>query len=113
MYSSTSPASRPPNGNSEKSEYTTAETSTAFAGVPRASVRASALGKRPSCASTRGIREYTSSRALNSANADSMPASATHTPSHPPTTVRASPGHAPSVQAVQSVSASTGMIVRK
>src|SRR2546422_1068002 len=37
LYSSTSPASSPPNGNSANTEYTTAETSTALRGVPRAS----------------------------------------------------------------------------
>src|SRR5207244_4433263 len=86
-----------------------AETSTALAGVPRASVAASAPGKRPSCASTNGMREYTSSSALNSANALTIPATASQRPSHGPTTRVARSGHAPSVHAVHGVSASTGI----
>ncbi len=109
MYKRTSPASSPPNGNSANTEYTTAETSTALRGVPRASVAASALGRSPSCASTSGMREYTSSSALNSANALTIPATASQLPSHGPATRAARSGHAPSLHAVQGVSASTGM----
>src|SRR5207244_2451534 len=112
VYNSTSPAKRPPNGTSANAEYTNADTSTALRGVPRASVTASAAGNRPSCASTNGIREYASSSALKSANALTSPAPASQTPSHGPTTA-ASRGHAPSVHVVQSVSASTGTIVRR
>src|SRR2546428_45950 len=113
VYNSTSPAKRPPNGTSANPEYTNADTSTALRGVPRASVTASAAGNRPSCASTNGIREYASSNALKSANALTSPAPASQTPSHGPTTAVASLGHAPSVHVVQSVSASTGTIVRR
>src|SRR3989442_9870794 len=113
VYNSTSPAKRPPNGTSANPEYTKAETSTALRGGPRASVTASAAGNRPSCASTNGIREYASSSALKSANALTSPAPASQTPSHGPTTAVASLGHAPSVHVVQSVSASTGTIVRR
>src|SRR5439155_27377121 len=109
LYSSTSPASSPPNGNSANPEYTTAETSTALRGVPRASVAASGPGRRPSCASTSGTREYASSSALKSANALTIPATASQLPSHGPATRAARSGHAPSVHAVQGVSASTGM----
>src|SRR6184192_411997 len=109
LYRSTSPASSPPNGNSANTEYTAAEMSTALRGVPRASVAASAPGKRPSCASTNGMREYTSSSALKSANALTIPATASQGPSHSPTTRVARSGHAPSVHDVQGVSASTGI----
>src|SRR5207247_252871 len=50
LYSSTSPASRPPNGTRVNPEYASADTSTALRGVPRSSVRASAAGSSPSCA---------------------------------------------------------------
>src|SRR5437879_973070 len=93
LYSSTSPANRPPNGISANPEYASAETSTAFRGVPRSSVTASAGGKRPSCASTSGMREYASNSALNSANALTSPAPAIQTPSHGPTTTPASQRH--------------------
>src|SRR2546422_6257212 len=109
LYSSTSPASSPPNGNSANTEYTTAETSPALRGGPRAAVAASAPGRSPSCASTSGMREYTSSSALKSANALPTPATASQPPSHGPATRAARSGQAPSVHATQGVSASTGM----
>jgi LysM repeat protein len=55
------------------------------------------------------MREYTSSKALKSANALTIPAAASQRPSHGPATRVPRSGHAPSVHAVQGVSASTGI----
>src|SRR5438094_315008 len=87
------------------------ESSPAYRGGPMAAsaTATSTPGKRPSCASTNGMREYTSSSALNSANALTIPATASQRPSHGPTTRVARSGHAPSVHAVHGVSASTGI----